>query len=183
MEHRVWATVSGIDTAVLGNSIALGNVASTTITSFLNSGIPDYARNILITPIVSTGSIANGSAIISGLNARGQPITETIAISAQQSTTAVGSKAFKQITSIFFPATSGANAQIKVGVGSKLGLIHCMTNAGDYDWDEFNGAYQATRGTMLTNPTELDLNEFVPNTTITGPTQIDLWYVQNFRCY
>lgn len=181
MEHYVWASpVLGSTTLMLGAQ-ALSTNAATSFSSF--SAQPDFPRNVVITPGGSTNSIAAGTAVVTGTNIYGKVISENFALTNNQTSATTGSKAFASVTSVAIPATDGASAQISVGVGQKLGVPRCLNNAGEYAFSEFNGAYETTRGTMAVNSTTVESNTFAPNGTMDGSKNVDLFYVQNFRCY
>jgi hypothetical protein len=82
-----------------------------------------------------------------------------------------------------FPQASGAGVTLSIGTGTKLGITRCVKNAGDYDFDEFGGVYATTRGTMAVSATAVESNTFTPNSAPDGSHDVDLFYVQNFRCY
>ena len=58
-----------------------------------------------------------------------------------------------------------------------------MTNAGDYAFDELAGVYASTRGTLANDATHIESNTFSPNGSMDGTKAVDLFYVENFRCY
>jgi len=181
LEHYTWVSpVAGASTVVASGS-ALNNGSATSITTF--AGQPDYPRNITIGFGGSTGSVGAGTAVVTGTNIFGKTISENFSISAHQTTTTTGSDAFKTVSSVSIPATSSGGATVYVGVGSKLGITRCASSAGDYDWSIFNGAFETTRGTFSTDASHVELNTFVPNGTMDGTKNVELFFVQNYECY
>lgn len=180
LEHFSWLTPEAGNTVKLSTSAQANTSASTTISSF--SAQPDFPRNIVITPSGNTTYVAAGTAVVSGLNIFGKSISENFSISFQQNTATTGSKAFKSVSSVLFPATSGPNVRIAIGEGVKLGINRCMDRAGDYLSSEFNNAYDSTRGTMAINASSVESNTFQSNSSLNG-SRVDLYYVENFQCY
>lgn len=180
-EHQLWANVTSGASSYIKSGAALTSGAATTISTFTKQ--PDYARNITLTPTGTTASVQVGTAVVSGLNIFGKAITENFAISAGQSTATTGSKAFASLSSVSFPAASQTGATLSIGVGTKLGVLRCMKNAGDYDFSEYGGVYETTRGTIAANATVIESNTFTPTGTMDQAHDIDLFYIQNFRCY
>lgn len=180
LEHVTLTAPVAASSTLLKNAAAANNGASTTISSF--SAQPDVARNIVITPGGTTANVGAGTAVVSGTNVFGKSISENFTISAAQSSASTGSKAFKTVTSVVFPATTGASVTISVGTGSKLGMPRCLNHAGEYVFSEFAGAYDSTRGTMAVNATAVESNTFIPNSSLDGSSNVDVFYVQNFRC-
>lgn len=181
LEHQTWVgPVLGTTTFVKGATAQSSGVALT-ISSF--SAQPDYARNITLSPGLSTGSVGAGTAIVTGLNIFGKAISENFTISSGQSTVSTGSKAFKSVSSVVIPASTGANVQWTVGIGNKLGVKSCLDRAGDYLASELNSVYDASRGTMAVDPALIESNTFQSSGTLDGVKAVDLLYFQNFRCY
>lgn len=154
------------------------NLASGTpvVTTFLTQ--PDVCRNVVITP---GGSSAAGSVVVTGKNALGATITESESISANQVSATTGSKAFCSLSSVTL-IDGGTSATYSVGVGTKLGLNHCMDSAGYYIQGSLNGAFEATRATIAANATNVDQNTASLNGTLDGTKNVILYYIQNFRC-
>lgn len=183
LEHYTWALPVGSSATYLKSAAAITNGSATTISSFSNSGAPDYPKNILLTPTGTTNNVAAGTAVVTGTNIFGKAISENFTIASAQSTATTGSKAFKSVTSVVFPAASGTGVTLSIGTGVKLGLIHCLNNAGEYVFSEFNGAYESTRGTQAVSSSAVESNTFSPNGSMDGAKPVDLFYVQNFRCF
>lgn len=105
--------------ANLLGSTALNTSATTSIPIIPN---PDVPRNITFTLAGTTASIGAGTAVITGTDMGGAVITENVTVTAATGGLLSGSKAFKTVTQIDLPATTGAGVTITMGVGSKLGI-------------------------------------------------------------
>lgn len=180
LEHYKWAGPALGTSVYMSSPTPLVSGSPTTISVF--SAQPDVPRNIVLTP-AGTTAIGAGTAVVSGLNIFGKAISENYTISANQSSASTGSKAFKSVSSVSFPAATGNGSTVSVGVGSKLGLIRCLDDAGKYVFSEFGGAYDSTRGTQAISSTAVESNTFSSNSALNGSSAVDLYYIQNFRCY
>lgn len=181
MEHDSWAAPASASNTFIKSGAAISNTAATTISVF--SAQPDFARNITLTPTGTTANVGAGTAVVSGLNIFGKAISENFTISASQSSTSTGNKAFKSVSSVVFPQAASTGVTLSIGVGSKLGLRRCMAQAGDYDWSVFGGTYDATRGTIANSATVIESNTFTDNSSLNGASNVDVYYVQNYRCW
>jgi hypothetical protein len=182
LEHQTWTLPIVATANYIATTQNVTNASgTTTVTSFAHQ--PDYPRNITITTGGTTASIAAGTAVVTGTNFFDQTITENFTISADQNGATTGNKAFKTVTSVVFPAGDGASATFTVGVGSKLGMKRCSDEAGYYVFSVFNSAYETTRGTMAVSSTAIESNTFAPNGTMDGAKPVELFFVQNYRCF
>jgi hypothetical protein len=98
-------------------TLTTSGTTSQTITS-----VPDVPRNITVTLAGTTASIGAGNIVLTGTDWAGGPITENIAVTAATGGLLSGNKAFRTLTSLSYPATTGAGVTATVGYGSKLGL-------------------------------------------------------------
>lgn len=158
-------------------------VTAVTLTSFNNQ--PDVPRNITITPTGTTTDVEECTIVVNGTNFYGAAISENFAFAANASTATVGTKAFKTVTSVVWPAaceSGGYAATWIIGVGDVLGLKSCMKQAGDVAWAVFDGAYETTRPTCTANATAVESNTCDINGTLNGAKNVDLYYIQNYRC-
>lgn len=182
LDHDGYATPIASSNSILLINQTLSNLSINTFTSF--SAQPDYPRNILIVPQGKATNIAAGTATVFGYNALGSAIQEQFTIGGTQSVATVGNLAFKSVTSVQFPqATGAALGNLSVGVGSKLGIKRCMDQNGDYVFSEVGGVYDVTRGTAASNPTAVESNTITPNGSMDGTKRVDVFYIQNYRCY
>lgn len=159
------------------------SAAVKTITSFSHQ--PDVARNLTITPTGTTGDVESCVVTVSGTNIKGSSISEDFTFAADASSAQTGSKAFKTITSISWAAScesGGFAATWIVGVGEKLGLKHCLAQAGDWAWSVVAGSYESTRATVAVNASAVESNTADFNGTMNGSNDFDAYYIQNFRC-
>jgi hypothetical protein len=175
----VAASATRLSSGVAGPTSA----AAATISSFTLQ--PDVPRNIVITPGGTTGDVESCVITVSGTNYFGATITETFTFAADASTAQTGSKAFKTVSSVAFPAScesGGFAATWSVGVGEKIGLKRCMANAGDWVWSEVAGAYEATRATIAASASAVESNTADFNGTMNGSNRFLGFFVQNFAC-
>ena len=146
---------------------------------------PDVPRNISMTPTGTTGDVESCVITLTGTNIKGQVITDTLTFSADASTIQSGTKAFKTLTSISFPAnceSGGFAATWSVGVGEKIGLKQCMAIAGDWAWSSVGGTYESTRATVVVDADEVEKNTADFNGTMNGTNRFIGYFVQNFGC-
>lgn len=180
LEYQIVTTPVVAATARILSGQATSASVITTVTSFLAQ--PDVPRNLTITPGGTTADVPAGDVVVTGTNVWGQTITENFTFLANASTVTTGNKAFKTVTSIVFPIQDGASATYSVGIGSKLGLVHCTKNAGGLAWSIFDGAFETTRGTMGSDSSHVESNTFTPNGTMNGAKTVEVVYIQNYGC-
>jgi hypothetical protein len=170
-------------TDVLSGHAGATSAAAATVTSFVAQ--PDVPRNLVITPGGTTTDVEECNVVVTGTNFFGQSITETFAFAANASSATTGSKAFKTVTSIAFPAnceSGGFAATWSVGYGEKLGLKRCMDSAGHSVMSTVGGAYESTRATMAADADEIEKNTADFNGTMNGSNDFEIFFFQNFRC-
>lgn len=170
--------VADADRLYLNASVSAA--ATTTLSTFLAQ--PDVPRNIVITTGQTTADCNEGNVVVSGTNYFGRAITESIAISENQSGATAGVKAFKTVTSVLIPIQDGTGCWYDVGVGDVLGLKRCMDSAGHLAWTIFDGVYEGTRATCVADADEVEKNTCDINGTLNGSKNVDFFFVQNFRC-
>lgn len=182
LQHARWTAPAAAAATFYKSAGAITNGVATTITA---TAVPAYTRNVTITPTGTTANVGACTAVVTGTDAYGKALTENFAIGATQATATVGAKAFKTVTSVAFPAAmgSGAGVTVSIGTGAVLGRGHCADTAGDYAWSIFNGAFETTRGVMAAHATDISQNTFTPNGTLDGVKDVELFYVQNYRCF
>jgi len=152
-----------------------------TVTTFLVA--QDVPRALQITPVSTTADVKAGNVTVTGTNIFGETITENFAFLDNASTATTGTKAFKTVTSIAFPAEdSPYTAQWDVGFTDKIGLDHCMNYAGDVAWATADGVYEGTRPTCVADADEVEKNVCDPNTAANGSVDFTFYFIQNFRC-
>lgn len=141
---------------------------------------PDVARNLTVTPGGTTANVLAGNVVISGTDIRGKSISETFAIIATQSVATTGSKAFKTVTSVVFPA-AGASTTWSIGIGTKLGLNKCLASSGYYIKGLSDGA-DLTGSTVAADASNISGNTVIPNPAPNGSRVFNLIYIQNWVC-
>jgi hypothetical protein len=162
------------------------SAAAVQITSF--DAQPDAPRNVYITPGGTTAHVAACTVTVTGTNINDEVITEDLAFAENASTATTGSKAFKSITSVDFPAdcedTSFA-ATWDMGYGEKIGLKRCMDQAGHLVFTTVAGAYEATRATVAADASNVEGNTLDFNGTMNGSNDFEAFFIQNFAqsCY
>lgn len=169
---------------VASNKAGPTSAAAATLSSFDNT--IDLPRNLTITPGGTTGDIESCVITATGTNIFGSSITETFTFAANDTGTQTGSKAFKTLTLLSWPAdceSGGFAAQWNIGVGEKLGVKRCMTNAGDIFFSLLNGSKEATAPTMAVDSDEVEKNTADFNGAMNGSNDFDLYFMQNFGCF
>lgn len=172
-------------TASSNNVLSLVNGATTataiTVTTFLAQ--PDVPRNLVVTPGGTTADVGAGNVVITGTDYSGNTISESLAIIANQTTASTGSKAFRSIVSIAFPAEdSPYGALWSVGVGTKLGLQGCLDGTGWY-WKGLVDGVDLTGSTIASDDDEVSKNTIIPNPAPNSSRVFDLLYFPNYNCY
>lgn len=168
---------------VLTTNDGPSSAAVKTITSF--TAQPDVPRNITITPTGTTTDVESCNVTVTGTNFFDQTISEVLAFSANASTATAGAKAFKTVTSVSWAAdceSGGFAATWTIGVGDVLGLKRCMDFAGHLVFAVFDGAYETTRPTCVADADEVEKNTCDINGTLNGAKDVELYFIQNFRC-
>lgn len=180
IEHQTITTPIVALTTRLKSAQATSASVTTTVSTFLAQ--PDVPRNITITTGGTTADVNAGDVVVTGTNFFGKAITESIAITENQAGTSSGVKAFKTVTSVVIPIQDGTGALYDIGVGDVLGLKRCMANVGAVAWAVFDGAFEATRPTCVADVDEVEKNTCDINGTLNGAKNVELYFVQNFRC-
>lgn len=169
--HYLWSgPVVGAAGAYL-NDQATSNAAETTVlaAAMLNLGIPDYPRNVTITPGGTTTDVPAGDVVVTGTDILGQTITENITFAANANALVAGAKAFASLTSIVFPVqdTTGA-ATYDVGFGEVLGLGRCFPAVPFVLQSKHNGTVEGTAPTVVVDVDEISKNTIDFNTALNG---------------
>lgn len=168
---------------ILLNNAGNTSTAAVTVSTFLTQ--PDVARNLVITPGGTTNDVGSCSILVTGKDYLNNTITENFAFAANASSATTGNKAFKSITSIYFPANcedTPFGATWSVGWGEKIGVKRCMNKAGHILFSTLNGAKEATAPTMAADASTVSLNTADFNGTMNGTNDFELLFIQNFRC-
>lgn len=106
--------------------------ANMKVGSYTIAAQPDVPRNITVTRTAVGAADTGGTVTITGTDAGGNVITESITVGADGVTVA-GTKAFKTVTSVVGAGwvISEGNDTITVGVGDELGLPAAAQAVGD----------------------------------------------------
>lgn len=162
-----------------------GATAATAITYSTFTAQPDVPRNVSLTPTGTTGDVESCVVTVNGTNYFGAAISETLTFAADASTIQSGSKAFKTVSSVVFPAdceSGGFAATWTMGYGEKIGLKRCIDIAGTWAWSTVAGAYETTRATITADDNEIEKNVADFNGTMNGSNRFLGFFVQNFVC-
>lgn len=151
----------------------LAATALTDAVQTISTGIthPDYPRTVTV-----KGNAAGitGDVVITGANAAGETITDTIALNG--STEVEGIKAFKTVTSVQLPVETNAGTDtVSVGIGKKFGMPAIVYNAACLLVKLFNGS--ADTGTLAVDVDELEKNLFALNGAPDGVKVVDLFFI------
>ena len=157
-------------------SSAIAVLAATALTTgvqTITAGItnPDFPRTVTVKG--NAAGIA-GNVVVTGKNAAGATITDTIALNA--ATEVEGVKAFKEVTSIQLPIkTNGSGDTVSVGMAKKFGMPAILANAACLLVKLFDGS--ADTGTLTVDSDELEKNLFALNGTPDGVKVVDLFFI------
>jgi len=150
-------------------AVALTDAIQTITTAITN---PDVPRVVTIKGNASGNA---GNVVITGTNAAGDTITDTIALNG--ATEAVGTKAFKTVTSIGLPVETHAGTDtVSIGRADVFGLLHIVSNALMLLVKIFDGSTDA--GTLAVDADELEKNLFTPAGVPNGSKVLELVYLK-----
>ncbi len=178
LNHYAWPGLLAADVDYYKVGQATSGSATTVVTSFLNSGTPDFARNVTVTPGGTTTDVAAGDITVVGLDIYGAVLTETIAITANASTIVSGVKAFASLTSVTFPIQDGAGATYDIGTGQALGLGRMFGVKPGVMQAKANAVLEATLPTTVVDPNEIAKNTIAFNT-VANATLREAWICPN----
>lgn len=171
-------------TQVLSGNAGNTSTAAASATTFVSQ--PDVSRNLVITPGGTTADVAACSVTVTGTDYFGKALSESFSFLANASTATVGSKAFKTVSQVSFPANcedSPFTATWSVGFGEKLGLKRCMAQPGHVLMTTIDGAYEATRPTVAANVSQVSQNTVDVNGTMNGASDFEVFFFQNYGCF
>ncbi len=166
--------------------LAATNNSSTSATSTVTSGIsnPDVPRNLRVTTGGTTADCAAGNVVIVGKDALGRSITDSIPVTASQSPSkdAVGTKAFKTVSSITLPAEQSTHGcTYSVGQGNSLGMNRCLDFKDRFFHAGLNGVKEVTAPTLYTSASAVSGNMAALSSAYNS-TNVTLVFSQNYRC-
>lgn len=161
----------GTDAAVLADT-AMANGATTDVTVF--AAQPDVPRNVTVKG--NAASVA-GNVVVTGKNAAGQTITETIALNGTN--LVAGNKAFASISNINLPAYASVNTErVRVGTGAKLGLPTAISR-NSVIAAFLAGVRETTAPTVAFSASALESNTATLNSALNGSAVIVDYYETN----
>lgn len=136
-----------------------------------------YPRNITFTTAGGTAADAPATALITGTDIDDEAQTETVTLS-QSAATAVGTKAFKTITTIDYPAADGTGATVAIGIGSVFGLSKKpKVRAGAVAVvKEYAAGAIVTNGTFVDATTSPPYGTYAPNSAPNGTNDYAVRY-------
>lgn len=185
VEAQAWtAPVASGTNIVITDSDGPSSAATVTISSF--AAQPDFPRTLIVKATASSVDLSTCAVVVNGTNYNGHVISETFNFAYQVLSAPVGSKAFKTVTSVVFPASCeqlNFRTHWSVGVDNRLGLKRCMTNAGDDIKDLLDGAKAATLGVYAADTDEVEKNTFLPNTAPNASHNYQSYFMQDYICF
>ncbi len=126
-------------------AFALTDAAQTGITAGITN--PDVPR---IVTVKGNASGISGNVVVHGTNINGEVISDTIALNGASEV--VGTKAFKTVTAIDYPAETNAGTDtVSIGRGVKIGFPAIISNTGLVIAKNFDGSVDA--GTVTASTT------------------------------
>jgi hypothetical protein len=171
--------------AAVANAILTAKASIVAATTYLAAALDGAVgaavmvppRNITVTTAGTTPADAPATVVITGIDINGNAQTDTITV-AQTATIALGTKAFKKVTSIAFAASEGTGATMAVGFGSVIGLSKKIkTRAGlTTAIMEIAGGSKVTNGTFVAAATSGPNGTYAPNTIPDGSVDYSLLY-------
>jgi hypothetical protein len=150
-------------------AIAMDDVAVVVTTAITN---PDVPR---VVTVKGNASGITGNVVITGTNAAGEAITDTIALNGSSEVS--GAKAFKTVTQIDLPVEVHAGTDtVSIGRADVFGLPHIVYNALCMLVKIFDGSTDG--GTTAVDADELEKNLYTPAGTPNGAKVLDLFYLK-----
>lgn len=176
LSHYAWSGLVAADADYFLAAQATSASAVTTVLTagMLNSGTPDFARNVVITPGGTTADVPAGDVVVTGLDIYGATITENFTFAANATGAVTGNKAFASLTSIVFPIQDGAAATYNVGTGVKLGLARPFAYAPVTVQAKAAGTVEGTAPTVAVSATAVSGNTVSFNTAPNGGLR-EIW--------
>jgi hypothetical protein len=157
----VVASINAVHAAITGTG------AEQEITTVITN--PDVPRNVSIT----NSANSTGDVIITGVDTKGNSVTDTITI--VTGGIAYGVVAFATVSKIAIPSTVANPDTIEVGISDTLGLSHVLYASGDVYKVKVNNADDPTIGPVNTTYGTVDC------ATINAADDITIWYKSNLN--
>ncbi len=174
------ATVSiGAGAAFLKGATATVAAPVTVLGSTLiQTDLANYPRQLVFTTAGGTAADAPANVVITGTDAQGKTISETLAL-AQTATTATSVNAYSSVTSLVYPAADGTGATIAVSFGAAIGLKRPLKNrmgAAMPLLHEFMDGSVPTAGAVSAVATVGPYGAYTPNTAANGVHDYAIFY-------
>jgi hypothetical protein len=172
------ASYSAAEAVAADTNAVHAAVTDTGVQVDVTTGItnPPCPRNITATAGGTAGDIKAIQVIITGTNANGDVITETLpAFTVDTAGTVVGAKAFKTVTNIRIPAHDGTGATTEIGFGDKLGLPDLLTS-NTVLMATLGGTKEGTAPTVVADADELEKNTVDLNSALDG-SAVEVFYM------
>lgn len=136
-----------------------------------------YPRPISVTTAGVTPADAPATVTVTGLDVDGKALSETITVP-QTAATGVGSKCFKTVTGLSFPAADGTAATVAVGWGAPIGLSEDpISRAGLVaPISEIAVGTKVTTGTLSLPATNAPHGMYTPATAANGTNDYAIYY-------
>lgn len=133
-------------------------------------------RNVTATSGGTAADIKAVQVTVTGTNANGATISETLPIFTENTaTTVAGTLAFSTVTSWTLPAHDGTAATTSLGFGDKLGLPHLLP-ANTVLMATLAGTKEGTAPTVVADSDELEKNTMDLNSALNG-TAVTAYYL------
>ncbi|SOE25615.1 hypothetical protein SAMN05442782_2357 [Streptomyces sp. OK228] len=180
MSETLGSPAVGTNTAI--HAAVTDNGAPQVITTAITN--PDVPRNVTATTGGTNTDVKAIQVIVTGTNAYGDVITETLpAFTVDTTGTVVGSKAFKTVTSITIPAHDGTGATTAIGTGvggsgninAKLG-IPVKLDRDTIVAGFLNGVRESTRPVIAFSSTAVESNTVYLASALNGTPVIVDYY-------
>lgn len=139
---------------------------------------PPEPRNVTATADGKAEDIKAVQVKVTGTNAAGEVITETLpAFTVNTKGTVVGSKAFATVTKVEIPAHDGEEATTSIGLGDKLGL-GVKLDRNTILKAFLGGVLEGTAPTVAVSAAALESNTADLNSALDGESEVVLDYYQ-----
>lgn len=146
--------------------------------TLVQTDLANYPRQLVFTTAGATASDAPANVVITGLDAQGKVISETLVL-AQTATTATSVNAYSSVTSLAYPAADGTGATIAVSPAAPIGLkrpVKSRTGAVVPLFKELMDGSPPTAGALSAPATIGPYGGYTPNTAPDGVHDYAIWY-------
>jgi hypothetical protein len=174
------ATIAiGIGATLLQAATATVTTAVTvTDATLAQTDLVNNPRQLVFTTAGGTAADAPATVLITGLDARGLVISETLAL-AQTATTATSVNFYAHVTSLAYAAGDGTGATISVGIVAPIGLhrtLKSRTGAAVPLFKELMDGSAPTAGAITAAASAAPYGSYTPNSAADGTHKYAIWY-------